>query len=93
MNSPHAVMGQQLEVSLAEDEPPEQEATNLLLKNVPPSIDVDHLELYMDSVTGLAASDGDYEILEKSGGLYMVVFKSASGNLAISYTKNEFLVM
>jgi len=79
MNSPHTVMGQKLDVTLADDEPPEQEATNLVLKNVPPGTDVDFLELYMDSVTGLSASDDDYEILEKSGGLYMVVFKSTTG--------------
>ena len=79
MNSPHTVMGQQLDVSLAEDEPPEQEATSLLIKNVPPGTDADFLELYMDNITSLSASDGDYEILEKSRGLYLVVFKSTSG--------------
>ena len=79
MKSPHTVMGQELEVTLAGDEPPKQEASNLLLKNVPPGTDIDFLELYMDSVTGLSVSDDDYEILEKSGGLYIVVFKSTTG--------------
>ena len=73
------MMGQKLQVTLVEDEPSEQ---NILLKNVPPSVDFEYLELYLDNVTGLSASNGDYEVLEKSGGHYMVVFKSTSGMIS-----------
>ena len=72
-------MGQELKVVFAEEKSPKQETSNLLLKNIPPGTSNDYLELLMDSMTGLSASDGDYELLPKPGGLYVVVFNSAPG--------------
>ena len=81
-NSPHKVMGQELKVVFAEEKSSKQETSNLLLKNIPPGTSDDFLELLMDSMTGLSANDGDYELLPKPGGLYVVVFNSAPGNYA-----------
>ena len=78
-NSPYLVMGQELTVVFAEEESLKQEPSNLLLKNIPPDTDIDFLELYMDSATGLSGSDGDYQLLPKPGGLYLVVFNSTLG--------------
>ena len=71
-------MGQELKVVFAEEESL-KEPSNLLLKNIPPDTDIDFLELYMDSVTGLSASDGDYQLIPKPDGMYLVVFNSALG--------------
>lgn len=79
MKSPHIVMGQRLEVSLAEDGPPEPEAFNLLLKNVPSGTDVEFLNLYIESVTGLSASKHDFEVTEKPRNLFLVVLKKTLG--------------
>ena len=73
-------MGQELRVVFAEEESSSQEPSNLLLKNIPPGTDTDHIELLIDSVTGLSAGDGDYQLLLKPGGLYVVVFNSSPGN-------------
>ena len=78
-NSPHSVMGQELKVVFAEEESLKQEPSNLLLKNIPPDTDIDFLELYMDNVTGLSCDNGDYQLLPKPGGLYLVIFNSALG--------------
>ena len=72
-------MGQELKVVFAEEESLKEEPSNLLLKNIPPDTDIDFLELYMDNVTGLSASDGDYQLIPKPGGMYLVVFNSALG--------------
>ena len=81
-NSPHNVMGQELRVVFAEEESASQELSNLLLKNIPPGTDDDYLELFIDNVTGLSASDGDYQLLPKPGGLYVVAFNSAPGKFS-----------
>ena len=73
-------MGQELRVAFAEEESSSQEPSSLLLKNIPSGTDEDYLELFIDSVTGLSASDGDYQLLPKPGGMYVVAFNSAPGN-------------
>ena len=77
-------MGQELRVAFAEEESSSQEPSNLLLKNIPPGTDDDYLELFIDSVTGLSAGDGDYQLLPKPGGMYVVAFNSTPGNYCIS---------
>ena len=73
-------MGQELRVGFAEEGSSSQEPSSLLLKRVPLGTDHDHLELFIDSVTGLSASDGDYQLLSKPGGMYVVAFNSTPGN-------------
>ena len=85
-NSPHLVVGQELKVVLAEEQSLKEEPSNLLLKNIPPDTHIDHLELYMDSVTGLLAENGDYQLHPKPGGLYLVIFNSALGKWTKKYT-------
>jgi len=73
-------MGQELKVSfVVEEQSSKEEPSSLLLKNIPPNTDIDILELYVDNVTGLRASKGDYQLVPKPGGLFMVIFNSAMG--------------
>ena len=78
-------MGQELRVAFVEEESSKQEPSNLLLKNIPPGIDEDYLELFIDNVTGLSAGD-DYQLLPKPGGMYVVAFNSAPGELLLLYS-------
>ena len=82
-------MGQELRVAFAEEESSKQEPSNLLLKNIPPGTDTDHIELLIDSVTGLSAGD-DYQLLPKPGGMYVVAFNTAPGNYCISIKESVF---
>jgi len=73
-------MGQELKVAFAvEEQSSKEEPSNLLLKNIPPNTDIEYLELYIDNVTGLTASEDEYQLVPKPGGLFMVVFNSALG--------------
>ena len=74
-------MGQQLNVVLTEEQLLKQDPSDMLLKNIPPDTDVDFLELYIDSVTGLSAKDGDYQLLLKPGDLYLIVLNADLGKL------------
>ena len=82
-NSPHTVMGQQLNVVLAEEQPPQQDLPNLLLKNIPPGTNVEVLKYWIDDTTDLSADDGDYQLLPKPGNLYLIVFTSALSKLFV----------
>ena len=79
-------MGQELRVAFAEEESSKQEPSNLLLKNIPSGTDTDNIELLIDSVTGLSAWDGDYQLLPKPGGMYVVAFNSVPGELLLLYS-------
>ena len=81
--SPHVVMDQELEVVFADEESLKQDLPNLLLKNIPPDTDIEFLENYMDSATGLSVENGDYQLLLKQSGLCLVVFNSTLGKSVV----------
>jgi len=78
-------MGGLLSYLVAEEEPFEvvvkkiASSTRLLLKNIPPGADIDHLDLHIDKVAELSTRKISYEIVLKPGNLYLLAFKSSIG--------------